>query len=397
MHSTGSLHLRIVRGTEWHARNTFHLCSSHSAIQRYTNCITHRRKALIRRVGVRIQAVQDETPSQVDEVSALETSTDNKIEAGQTSDFIPSNAAGVLISESNASDDVTSELETKPEIDAPTTNVRTVEVKDEKEDVVPQVDVAISTPQKIKFFVQDNPLLGSAAIAASAFFGITFVIAVFRTISKSVTASGRRSRTVNKNKLVVDELSKFLPSNRSSLKASTIVSLKMRTGFSSVEIFRKYLWYLLRERKFDNDAVADVIALKNILGLTEKQTAEALTERAIRVHKKYGSVMLDTSGMTSAGIERKATARSLFSKLLYLAESEEMLPSGDVEVNLRDIFGATEEDVSRLRIASLYEIDLDAVLMGPSAEGDSDGELYEDKTGRDNAVESVDNEANDSK
>ncbi len=34
-------------------------------------------------------------------------------------------------------------------------------------------------------------------------------------------------------------------------------------------------------------------------------------------------------GMTKAGIERKATCRALFSKLLYLAESEELAPSLD--------------------------------------------------------------------
>ena len=49
------------------------------------------------------------------------------------------------------------------------------------------------------------------------------------------------------------------------------------------------------------------------------QTAEAIRERAQRVYNKYGTVMLNTAGMTAAGIERKATARALFSKLLYLA------------------------------------------------------------------------------
>ena len=47
--------------------------------------------------------------------------------------------------------------------------------------------------------------------------------------------------------------------------------------------------------------------------------AEALRERAQRIYEKYGNVMLETEGMTKAGIERKATCRALFSKLLYLA------------------------------------------------------------------------------
>ena len=47
--------------------------------------------------------------------------------------------------------------------------------------------------------------------------------------------------------------------------------------------------------------------------------ATALRDRAQRIYEKYGNVMLDVAGMTKAGIERKATCRALFSKLLYLA------------------------------------------------------------------------------
>ena len=49
------------------------------------------------------------------------------------------------------------------------------------------------------------------------------------------------------------------------------------------------------------------------------QVGEALRERAQRVYERYGNVMLDVKGMTKAGIDRKATCRQLFSKLLYLA------------------------------------------------------------------------------
>ena len=53
--------------------------------------------------------------------------------------------------------------------------------------------------------------------------------------------------------------------------------------------------------------------------LSARQVAEALRERAQRIYEKYGNVMLDVAGMTKAGIERKATCRALFSKLLFLA------------------------------------------------------------------------------
>ena len=55
------------------------------------------------------------------------------------------------------------------------------------------------------------------------------------------------------------------------------------------------------------------------MGLRVEQVAAALKERAQRVYDQYGNVMLDVAGMTKAGIERKATCRALFSKILFLA------------------------------------------------------------------------------
>jgi hypothetical protein len=45
----------------------------------------------------------------------------------------------------------------------------------------------------------------------------------------------------------------------------------MGAGFSSVEVFRKYLWYLLRERQWDEEAMGDLVALKAALGLTDQE------------------------------------------------------------------------------------------------------------------------------
>ena len=67
---------------------------------------------------------------------------------------------------------------------------------------------------------------------------------------------------IDHNLKLVTELSKFLPDHRTKLKAATLKGIKGSTGFSYVEIFRKYLWYLLRERKFDQAAVDDMVALK---------------------------------------------------------------------------------------------------------------------------------------
>ena len=68
--------------------------------------------------------------------------------------------------------------------------------------------------------------------------------------------------------------------------------IRMRTGFTPTEVFRKYLWFVLRERKFDQSAVDDLVALKTSLQLSESDVATALKERAQRVYEKYGSLML---------------------------------------------------------------------------------------------------------
>lgn len=57
--------------------------------------------------------------------------------------------------------------------------------------------------------------------------------------------------------------------------------------------------------------------------------ADALRERAQRIYDKYGNVMMDVAGLSKAGVDRKATCRALFSKLLYLAgTSLPTLPGG---------------------------------------------------------------------
>lgn len=57
----------------------------------------------------------------------------------------------------------------------------------------------------------------------------------------------------------------------------------MKTGFTSAEIFRKYLWYLLRERKFDQEAVADVVQLKTSLQLSDEEVRSSYASFAFRL------------------------------------------------------------------------------------------------------------------
>jgi hypothetical protein len=134
------------------------------------------------------------------------------------------------------------------------------------------------------------------------------------------------------------------------------------------------VWFVLRERKFDAAAVDDLAALKRAAGLSDADVAEALRERASRVYAKFGSLMVNTSGMTASGIERKATCTALFQKMLYLSECEALLAQSGPEaaaLDLRSVFGATEEDVDRLRIVSLVDVDIDKLdRMASGGDGD---------------------------
>ena len=59
------------------------------------------------------------------------------------------------------------------------------------------------------------------------------------------------------------------------VRAEVLRGLRMKTGFSAAELFRKYLWYALRERKFDADAVADLVHLREQLDLSDDQVSRA--------------------------------------------------------------------------------------------------------------------------
>jgi hypothetical protein len=65
--------------------------------------------------------------------------------------------------------------------------------------------------------------------------------------------------------------------------------------------------------------------------------AEALQERAQRIYDKYGTLMLNVDGFTAEGVERKATCRALFSKLLYLTEHEPLVAQGSEAFKTTDL------------------------------------------------------------
>jgi hypothetical protein len=60
------------------------------------------------------------------------------------------------------------------------------------------------------------------------------------------------------------------------LTSPHVQKLRGSTGFTPVEVFRKYLWFLLRERQFDVAAVQDMVLLKQSLGLTDDEVTRGL-------------------------------------------------------------------------------------------------------------------------
>lgn len=211
-----------------------------------------------------------------------------------------------------------------------------------------------------------HPGFKIAGISAAVFLGGTLLLTMWR---MSRDPQRKRSKTINKNKLVVDTISKYLPGNRAGMSGASFALLKMQTGFSNVELFRKYLWFLLRERQFDEEALGDLVALKAALSLSDEEVAEALAERAERVYEKYGTVMVNLEGMSQAGIERKAAARNLFIKLLSLTEARALLSTeAAAKVDLSKIFGVTPRDILTLRSGYSAEAE------GGDAEGEEEEE-----------------------
>lgn len=92
----------------------------------------------------------------------------------------------------------------------------------------------------------------------------------------------------------------------------------MRSGYSGTEIFRKYLWYLLRERGFDVDAVADMQQLKDSLGLTDDE----VSARLLTSTRLYGSTV-ETTVVIRAGLhlltsDSRGAGKGLLAMSLHL-------------------------------------------------------------------------------
>ena len=208
--------------------------------------------------------------------------------------------------------------------------------------------------------VNERPLLRAAAFTGAFFLASTFLFSCYKVYLRFNSNRSKRRRQVGKNLVVVEALEKYLPDQRDRLSSAVIRALCVRTGFSRDSVFRKMMRFLLAERPFDSDALADVLALKDACGLSDAQVVQVLIDTAERSRKQTGVLMRKPTGMTAEGLARKAQGRALFSKLLFLCEQNSLLASPtdrDAAVAaLCNTFGAVADDVEALRIANLNGI-----------------------------------------
>ncbi|XP_043701263.1 uncharacterized protein LOC122651791 [Telopea speciosissima] len=210
--------------------------------------------------------------------------------------------------------------------------------------------------------------------------GITFVIAFVKTVRKFNSPKEKRKKLVNKNAVLCKSIDELLQKGRHEVQHSSLKVLMQKTGFDMEEILRKYIRYVMNERPFNADVVADLIQLRKASMLDDATVAEILNEISRRIVRDKGPVVMDISGYTEKGLRRKLAVRALFGKVHYLSELPEFC-SRDSSLIVKEIFGVIDEDVDTLRIHTFSEAgDMDSIQKmvdgldaGDTSEGESNG------------------------
>lgn len=201
--------------------------------------------------------------------------------------------------------------------------------------------------------VGQSPLPWILAIPL-AYVGLTFVFAVFKTVKTFTSPRARHKRLVNKNAILLKSIDELFEKGREEVNHSALKGLMQKTGFSMDDILRKYIRYVLNERPFNLDTVADLMHLRNASMLEDHQVAEVLNEISKRIVKEKGPVVMNITGFTEKGFKRKLAVQALFGKVLYLSEIPEFC-SRDSSLVVKEIFGVTDDDADTLRLHTLSE------------------------------------------
>ncbi|KAI7750680.1 hypothetical protein M8C21_029524 [Ambrosia artemisiifolia] len=208
-----------------------------------------------------------------------------------------------------------------------------------------------------------------------AYVGVSFVIALLNTLRKFTSPKHARRRLVSKNAELCRSIDDLLDKETNGLQQQVLKELMQKTGFSMVEILRKYIRYSLNEKPFDPKLVAALIQLRKATMLDDSQVAEILNEVSRRIVKDFGPVVMNTSGYSEKGLRRKLAVQALFGKILYLSELHEFC-ARDSSLIVKEIFGVADEDAERLRLHTVAEAgdmdSLEKMVVGVDSEPDSE-------------------------
>ncbi|KAF8398645.1 hypothetical protein HHK36_014500 [Tetracentron sinense] len=215
-----------------------------------------------------------------------------------------------------------------------------------------------------------------------AYAGFTFVFAFVKAFRNFNSPKAKRRKLVNKNAIVCKLIDELFQKGRDEVQQSTLkgliqkVRFYIQTGFDMEEILRKYIRYAMNEKPFNPDMVADLIQLRKASLLDDTQVAGILNEISRRIVGDKGPVVMDISGYSEKGTNRKRAVQALFGKVLYLSELLEFC-SRDSSLIVKEIFGVTDEDADKLRIHTFSEAgDMDSLqkmVSSSDLEGYSDG------------------------
>ncbi|KAF3951387.1 hypothetical protein CMV_022950 [Castanea mollissima] len=201
-----------------------------------------------------------------------------------------------------------------------------------------------------------------------AYAGLTFVIALVKTVKKLSSPREKRRKLVNKNAL----LCKSIDQQLHSLTPDALKALEKKTGFGMDQILRKYIRYALNEKPFNPDLVAHLILLRKASMLDDSQVASILNDISARIVRDKGPVVMDMSGYSEKGFKRKLAVQALFGKVFYLSELPEFC-SRDSSLVVKEIFGVTDDDADKLRMHTLSEAgdmdSLEQMVDGSDSEG----------------------------
>ncbi|KAK9076301.1 hypothetical protein SSX86_004634 [Deinandra increscens subsp. villosa] len=214
-----------------------------------------------------------------------------------------------------------------------------------------------------------------------AYVGISFVIAVVKTFRKFTSPKQARRRLVNKNAELCRSIDGLLEKEKAGVQEEGLKELMQKTGFSMMDIFRKYIRYSLNEKPFDPKLVAALIELRKATMLDDSQVAEVLNEISRRIVKDFGPVVMNTSGYSEKGLRRKLAVQALFGKILYLSELPEFC-AREGSLIVKEIFGVADEDAEKLRLHTVAEGgDMDSLEKMVVGGVDSDPDLDTEDSG----------------